>query len=253
MQDEKRLLTHTALRDPHGGARPRWRNVTCYPRAHGHNKGRLILRVALAAGFLTLTGAAAGNVAVVEPALAAVNSTGQAPSVRRAAAIALARSRLRRDASVELGEVARSGNGPVVPNPVVRRLRAMFRGVLFPSTLPADFVFRSGRVAAAQPRIEKPRTAIITFNRKDRILEWYVSRSGGPRDLRCPNPGTINYPATSDRRRRLAGRLVHLVQGAVGQSAWFCTKGRSGMTVEAWNDYSITGSALMSFVARATR
>lgn len=145
-----------------------------------------------------------------------------------------------------------SRSSQVVPESVARRLRNSFPGMLFPRYVPVGFVFRGARVAATQPRLGRPRTAIIVFARKGRPLHWYVSRSGGPHDFNCPKRGSMNYPPTSDRRRAIRGRTIFLTQGAVGQSAWLCTGGNRPLTVEAWNDYSVTGSALMNVVAHAT-
>jgi hypothetical protein len=44
---------------------------------------------------------------------------------------------------------------------------------------------------------------------------------------------------------------VYLIQGAKGQSAWICVSKPKQITVEMWNDYSVSAKTLMRVVGSA--
>jgi hypothetical protein len=152
-----------------------------------------------------------------------------------------------------VGSAALPQPASLVPaNRLVRKrdadaLRASFgRTVPLPTTLPSGFVYT--RWWISNRTTYEPRTAHVMFGRDGRRLQWVVAPSGFWRFSDCSRSGK---PRGAQRQKKIGRRMVSLLQGAVGQSAWFCIGGSKPITVEMWNDYSVSGNTLMRLVASA--
>lgn len=125
-------------------------------------------------------------------------------------------------------------------------LRAAFGGsVPLPSTMPRGFIFTRSFIQDRSAYF--PRTAYAWLGRDGRKLRWTVAPSGYGFDNSCPRSSRRHYKLAAV----INGRSVYLIQGAKGQSAWICVTKPTRITVEVWNDYSISARTLMRMVASA--
>lgn len=134
----------------------------------------------------------------------------------------------------------------LVPRAEATALRAAFGGsVPLPTTVPKGFIFTRSFVQGRSAYF--PRTAHVRFGRDGRRLHWTVAPSGYGLDTSCPR----SSPRRVQPAWVIKGRRVYLIQGAKGQSAWICVMEPKRITVEVWNDYSISAQTLMRMVASA--
>lgn len=134
----------------------------------------------------------------------------------------------------------------LVPRTKAKALRAWFGGsVPLPSTVPRGFIFTRSFVQDRSAYF--PRTAYAMFGRDGRRLQWSVSPSGFGLDDSCLRSGKSHSQPTAE----INGRNVYVITGARGQSAWICVTEPKRITVEVWNDYSVSAKTLMRMVATA--
>jgi hypothetical protein len=131
---------------------------------------------------------------------------------------------------------------PPVPADEGRSLRASFKGLLLPTVLPKGFIYTRAGINEPNALTGARRSAFVMFGRSGRRIQWTVGPPYSTRE--CEEQQGVP-------RSRIGGRMVSLIQGAKGQAAWFCTSGSPKLQIQAWNDYSISGPALMQLVASA--
>lgn len=133
----------------------------------------------------------------------------------------------------------------LVPARQARALRASFDGpVPLPRAMAPGFIFTRGYV---QDRSRYyPRTVTALFGRRGDKLMWTVAPTGHGLDARCTRADRRYYRPTV-----VSGRNVYWIGGAKGQAAWACVTQPKRVTVDLWNDYSVSKRTLMRVVASA--